>query len=354
MYRILVINPGATSTKIAIFEDERMIMSESLAHEEAVLKQFPTVWDQFEFRRQAIKAIISRWGYTEADFDAVVGRGGLLKPVPGGVYRITDRMLEDARHGVQGQHVSNLGAALAADMAQHERTEKFVVDPVSVDEFEPLARYSGHPAIPRRSLSHALNIHAVARRAAQLLGKSYETAQWIVAHLGSGISVCPVRGGRIIDANDAASSGPFSPERTGGLPLQDFITLCFSGRYTESQLRRMVMGEGGLRAYLGTHDAVEVEQRIAQGDALAHEVYQAMAYQIAKEIGAMATVLAGQVEAIILTGGLAHSRMLTSWITERVLFIAPVMVMAGQFEMEALALGALRVLRGEESAREYE
>ncbi|MCS6806563.1 MAG: butyrate kinase [Acidobacteriota bacterium] len=354
MYRILVINPGATSTKVAVFEDERMIISESLAHEAAVLKQFPTVWDQFEFRRQAIRTALSRWGYTEADFDVVVARGGLLKPVPGGVYRITERMLEDARRGVQGQHVSNLGAALAADIGEPEQTARFVVDPVSVDEFEPLARYSGHPAIARRSLSHALNIHAVARRAAQLLGKSYEHSHWVVAHLGGGISVCPVRGGRIIDANDAASSGPFSPERTGGLPLQDFITLCFSGRYTESQVRRMVMGEGGLMAYLGTNDATEVEQRIAQGDRLAHEVYQAMAYQIAKEIGAMATVLAGRVDAIILTGGLAHSRMLTSWIIARVLFIAPVMVMPGEFEMEALALGALRVLRGEESAREYE
>jgi butyrate kinase len=353
MHRNLVINPGSTSTKIAVFEDERAVAEEVVRHEAEELSKFECLWDQFGFRRDAVLAAIEKLGYAPKDFSAVVGRGGLLKPVSGGTYRINERLLEDARRGVQGQHVANLGAALADSIARQAEAEAFVVDPVSVDEFEPLARYSGHPAIVRRSLSHVLNIHAVARRVAQRFGKSYEECQLIVAHLGGGISVCPVKGGKIIDANDAASSGPFSTERTGGLPLQDFITLCFSGEHTEADVRRMVMGAGGLVAYLGTNDASRVEQRMKQGDSQAEEVYQAMSYQIAKEIGAMATVLSGQVDAIVLTGGLSKSEMLTTWISERVVFIAPVVIIPGEYEMEALALGALRVLRGHEKAKWY-
>ena len=271
----------------------------------------------------------------------------------GGTYRVNDKMLEDARANFQGEHPSNLGCALAYEIAKLGGVDAFIVDPVSVDEFEPLARYSGHPLIQRRSLSHALNIHAVARLASEKIGKKLDETNFVIAHLGGGISVCPVKGGKIIDANDASSDGPFSPERTGGLPLQPFISLCFSGKYTEQEIRKMVMGKGGLVAYLGTNNADEVEKRIQNGDEYAREVYEAMAYQIAKEIGAMATVLKGKVDAVVLTGGLANSKMLVDWITERVSFIAPVLVFPGEDEMRALALGVLRVLRGEEQAKEY-
>jgi butyrate kinase len=262
-------------------------------------------------------------------------------------------MLADARSNLQGEHASNLGCAIADMLARELRCDAFVADPVSVDEFEPLARYSGHPMIRRSALSHALNLHAAASRAAAELGMSVENSSLIVAHLGGGISVAPVRGGRIIDINDASSDGPFSPERTGGLPLQQFITLCYSGTLSEQETRRLVMGRGGLMAYLGTNSALEVEDRIQNGDHTAREVYEAMAYQIAKEVGAMATVLHGRVHAVVLTGGLAASSLLAGWITERTKFIAPVLVYPGEDEMRSLALAVLRVLRGEVAAAEY-
>lgn len=351
--KILVVNPGSTSTKIAIFEGENQVDLKVLRHSPEELSMFKTLWEQFDFRLKIILEFLDENGLKPADFSAIVGIGGLLRPVKGGVYRVNEKMLEDARNNFQGEHPSNLGCALAYEIAKMGNVEAFTVDPVSVDEFEPLARYSGHPLIQRRSLSHALNIHATARLASEKIGKKYEEANFIIAHLGGGISVCPVKGGKIIDANDASSDGPFSPERTGGLPLQPFITLCFSGKYNEQEIRKLVMGKGGLVAYLGTNDANEVEKRINEGDAYAREVYEAMAYQIAKEIGAMATVLKGDVDAIVLTGGLANSKMLVDWIIERVSFIAPVLVFPGEDEMKALALGALRVLRGEEKAKEY-
>ncbi len=351
--KILVINPGSTSTKVAIFEDENQVDLKVLRHSPEELSKFKTLWEQFDFRLKIILEFLNENGLRPTDFSAVVGIGGLLRPVKGGTYLVNEKMLEDARNNFQGEHPSNLGCALAYEIAKIGNVEAFTVDPVSVDEFEPLARYSGHPLIQRRSLSHALNIHATARLASEKIGKRYEEANFVVAHLGGGISVCPVKGGKIIDANDASSDGPFSPERTGGLPLQPFITLCFSGKYTEQEMRKLVMGKGGLVAYLGTNDASEIERRIKEGDAYAREVYEAMAYQIAKEIGAMATVLKGDVDAVVLTGGLANSKMLVDWITERVSFIAPVIVFPGEDEMRALAMGALRVLRGEEKAKEY-
>ncbi|MEN3037990.1 MAG: butyrate kinase [Candidatus Kryptonium sp.] len=351
--RILVINPGSTSTKVAIFENDVQIDLKVLRHSSDEISKFKNLWDQFDFRLNIILEFLNERNLKPSDFSAVVGIGGLLRPVKGGTYRVNEKMLEDARNNFQGEHPSNLGCALAYEIAKLGGIEAFTVDPVSVDEFEPLARYSGHPLIQRRSLSHALNIHATARLASEKVGKNYEEANFVIAHLGGGISVCPVKGGKIIDANDASSDGPFSPERTGGLPLQPFISLCFSGKYTEQEIRKMVMGKGGLVAYLRTNDASEVEKRINSGDEYAKEVYEAMAYQIAKEIGAMATVLKGKIDAIVLTGGLANSKMLVNWITERVSFIAPVLIFPGEDEMRALALGALRVLRGEEEAKEY-
>lgn len=281
------------------------------------------------------------------------GLAGYSVQLRGEMYVINERMIADARSNIQGEHSSNLGCTLASELARDLGCPSYVVDPVSVDEFECLARYSGHPLIQRRSLSHALSIHAAARRAAQELDLSLVNSSFVIAHLGGGISIAPVLGGKIIDANDASSDGPFSPERTGGLPLQPFISMCFSGKYNEHEMRSMVMGKGGMVAYLGTNSMEEIENRIERGDRVAREVHEAMAYQIAKEIGAMATVLHGGVHAVVLTGGLAASHRLTSLINDRVQFIAPVLVYAGDDEMKALALGALRVLQGIEKAKDY-
>jgi butyrate kinase len=348
--RILVVNPGSTSTKVAAYCNDKQEAVESISHSAADLARFHAIWDQYEYRKEQVL----KWAEARCPAcSGVVAIGGLLRPVEGGVYRVNDRMLADARGNVQGEHASNLGCALAFDIAARFKAPSFIVDPVSVDEFEPPAFYSGHPEILRRSLSHALNIHAVARRAAIELDLGFTNCRFVVAHLGGGISIAPVAGGRIIDANDAASDGPFSPERTGGLPLQQFITLCFSGKYSERDVRKLVMGKGGIVAYTGTNSVLELEKRIGDGDVKALEVYKAMAYQISKEIGAMATVLKGSVDAVILTGGLARSTMLTGWIKDHVQFIAPVRCYPGEDELQALADGALRVLRGEEQAKEY-
>jgi len=350
MHSILVVNPGSTTTKIALFADEAEVSGDVFRHDPTELRSCGALWDQLELRWQAVHGWTSRYA---KEVSAVAATGGLLRPLEGGTYAVNERMLADARANLQGQHASNLGCALALRLASGFGCPAYVVDPVSVDEFQPLARYSGHPLIQRRSLSHAISIHATARRAAQELGIPLAASSLIVAHLGGGISVAPVRGGRIIDANDASSDGPFSPERTGGLPLQPFIDLCFSGSYSEAQMRRLVMGGGGLQAYLGTNSAQEVEQRIQAGDDTARTVYDAMAYQIAKEIGAMATVLAGGVDAIALTGGLAASALLVNSVRNRVDFLGPLLVFPGENEMSALAQGVLAVLRGEAQALEY-
>jgi butyrate kinase len=349
-YTILVINPGSTSTKLAIYNDDKVVRSDKVAHPADELKKFKGIWEQYSFRMEVIKKWI---GENVRQCDALVTMGGLLRPVQGGIYGVNQKMIDDARSNFQGEHASNLGCIMANELAQAFNCPAFTADPISVDEFEPLAFYSGHPEIKRRPLSHVLNIHATTRRVTQELKLSYEKSSFIICHLGGGISVAPVRDGKIIDVNDASSDGPFSPERTGGLPLQPFITLCMSGKYSESDIRKLVMGKGGLTAYLGTNSVEEVEKRIQVGDQIAKEVYQAMAYQIAKEIGAMSTVLNGKVNAIVLTGGIAHSKMLMSWIEERVSFIAPVVIYPGEDEMRALAEAALRVLNGEEQAKEY-
>lgn len=347
---ILVINPGSTSTKIAIARGNEIVEKETIVHPVSDLHRFSSIWDQFPFRLELCK----EWAASRLkECSAVASLGGLLRPVQGGAYGVNRRMIEDARANFQGEHASNLGCALAHEIASVYGCPAVVVDPVSVDEFEGLAYYSGHPCIKRRSLSHALNIHAAARRASVSLNIPYEESSLIVGHLGGGISIAAVRGGRIIDVNDAASDGPFSPERTGGLPLQPLLALCFSGQYAEAEMRAMVMGRGGLAAYLGTNSVLDVEQRIKDGDATACEVYRAMAYQISKEIGAMSTVLSGSIDAIVLTGGVARSTVLTSWIEERVCFIARVLLYPGEDEMNSIAETANRVLRGEERIKEY-
>lgn len=354
MYRILVINPGSTSSKIAVFEDEEARHVASIDHAPEELARYARIADQYALRRDAVLHTLAQANQPLQELSAVVGRGGLLRPLASGTYRVNQRMLDDLRRPGQREHVSNLGALIAHEIAAQVGIPAFIVDPVVVDEFEPLARVAGLPGIQRRSESHALNIKEAARQAAAALDTHYAAINLIVVHMGGGISVTAHRHGAMIDVNQGLDgTGPFAPERAGGLPVGDVLRMAFSGQYTYEDLFRLVSRRGGLLAHLGTNDAQEVERRILAGDEHAHLIYEAMAYQIAKEIGLMATVLKGDVQAIVLTGGLAHSEMLVGWIEERVAWIAPVLLFPGQNELLAMARGALRVLRSEEQAKEY-
>ncbi len=345
--KILVINPGSTSTKIAVFQGSQALFVETIRHDADDLARFEHVMDQEEFRREMITQAIARHGLDISGLTAVIGRGGLMRPIPGGVYAIGREMLADLRSCSHGTHASNLGAILAHDLAERVGIPAFIADPVVVDELAPLARYSGHPSIKRRSIFHALNHKAVARRVAQDLGRPYEELRLIVAHLGGGISVGAHDLGRVVDVNNALDGdGPFSPERSGGLPAGEVVSWCFAPGAREADIRRRITGQGGYLAYLGTACGIQIEERIGKGDVLAREVRQAMAYQVAKEIGAMGAVLQGLVDAVILTGGLMHDRELAALIAARVEFLGPVMVHAGEDEMSALALAALRALTG--------
>lgn len=353
-YRLLVINPGSTSTKIAVFRDEEIIFEETLRHSTEELSRYDKIYDQYEFRKDIIIEVLNKNGIEINSLDAVVGRGGLLKPIEGGTYSVSEKMLEDLKVGVLGEHASNLGGIIANEIAQSIGKPAFIVDPTVVDEMQDIARISGMVDIERKSIVHALNQKAVARRHAASKGQKYEDMNLIIAHLGGGISVGAHQKGRIIDVNNALDGeGPFSPERTGGLPVGDLIKLCYSGKYTLDEMKKKIKGNGGLVSYLGTNDAREVSEMIEKGNNEAEIVYSAMAYQIAKEIGSCAAVLKGKVDGIILTGGIAHDKMFTQWIKERVEFISEVHVYPGEDELTALAEGGLRVLRGEESAKQY-
>lgn len=354
VFRLLIINPGSTSTKIAIFDNEKPVMETTLRHSNEELAPFKTVAEQFEFRKNVILDTLNANGINITKLSGVVGRGGLLRPMEGGTYRVNSRMLEDIRIAAMGQHASNLGALIANEIAAQLNIPAFIVDPVVVDELDQIARISGMPEIERISIFHALNQKAVARRAAADLGKDYNEVNLIVAHLGGGISVGAHKNGRVIDVNNALDGeGAFSPERAGTLPVGALIKLCYSGKYTIDEMKKKIVGKGGLVAYLGTNDGRTVQNMIANGDKEAELIYHAMAYQVAKDIGACAAVLEGKVDAICLTGGLAHDKMLIGWIKERVEFIGDVRAYPGEDEMIALAEGGLRVLRGEEQAREY-
>ena len=351
--RLLIINPGSTSTKIAIFENEKLVFSEVISHYPFELQKFDRIWQQYKFRKSLILDSLQRHKIDMDRLDGVVARGGLFKPLEGGTYRVSQKMIQDARMATYGEHASNLGCILAYGIAWEVNIPAFVVDPPSVDEMIPIARYSGMPEIPRTSIVHALNIHATARMAAKRLKKKYKMTRFVIAHLGGGTSITAVKGGRIIDCSHGLSSGPFTPERTGSLPVVELVELCYSKKYTLDEMKRKLVGEGGLFAYLGTNDAREIEKRIANGDKKAKLIYQAMAYQIAKVIGSMAAVLNFELDAIVLTGGLAYSEMLTNWVKRYVKNIAKVMVFPGEDELKALALGGLRVLKGEEEIKEY-
>jgi len=353
-FKILSINPGATSTKVAIYEDNNPVIVEVLRHSPEELKAYPKTLDQLGYRKNIVVKFLQKNNLKVTDLSAVVGRGGPFKPLSSGTYRISQRMLSDIRSGnVQADHVSNLGALIANELTRDTNIPAFIVDPVSVDEFPPLARISGMPELERRSLSHALNIKMVARKASSELGKKYEELNLVIVHLGSGISVSSHLKGQMIDVNNANDGGPFSPQRCGSLPATGLARLCFTGKFTYAEMYNKITKKGGLLAYLGTDNVEEIEKRIDSGDEKAKLVYEAMVYQIAKEIGAMATTLSGKVDAIVLTGGIAHSQKLVNMIKERVEFISKVLVFPGEDEMEALTLGALRVLTGEEKEKEY-
>lgn len=351
---ILVINPGSTSTKVALFETEQCIKQKTLKHLPEELNKFERVIGQYEIRMNAVLDWMKKEGIDLNSLNAVVGRGGILRPIPGGTYIVTDAMIEDLKSGEREEHASNLGAIIARGIAEKCGIPAYIVDPVSIDEFDDIARISGHPELPRNSLVHGLNIKAISRKAAKELGRNIEDINLVVAHLGGGISICPVRGGRIIDANVATNGGPFSPERTGGLPSVDIVRMAYSGKYTLRQLKRKVSGEGGLVGYLGINDVREVEELIEKGNKKAELVFNAMCYQISREIVGMATVLCGKIDAVVLTGGMAYSKRLVDLVAERVGFIAPVVVMPGEDEMLSLSQGAVRVLSGREKAKIYE
>jgi len=353
-HKLLVINPGGTSTKVAVFHDRSPQFEETIRHRADELGRFHGVIDQEPFRESIIRDLLRTHRIGLETFSAAVGRGGALKPLRSGTYRVGAKMVADIRKGrVFVDHASNLGALLAYGLAEHAGIPAFIVDPVSVDEFVPEARLSGLPELERTSMSHALNLKAVCRQAADSLGKTYAGINLVAAHLGSGITVSAHRRGRMIDVNNAVDGGPFAPTRTGGLPTTGLIRLCFSGKYDLAQLLDLATKRGGLLAYLGIADGEEIEERIVKGDRPVRLVYDAMIGQIAKEIGAMAAVLRGQLDAIVLTGGLARSGYLIDSLKERISFLAPVLVFPGEEEMKALAQGALRVLSGEEAAMDY-
>lgn len=353
-YRILAINPGSTSTKIAIFDNEKSVFEETLRHSSDEINKYDTIFDQYDFRKQVILDTLEEKGINLTKLSAVVGRGGLLKPIEGGTYNVSDSMIADLKVGVLGEHASNLGGILAHEIASSLNIPSFIVDPVVVDEMQDVARISGMPELERKSIFHALNQKAVARRAAAEMGKAYDACNFVVAHIGGGVSVGAHRKGSVVDVNNALDGeGPFSPERSGGLPVGDLAKLCYSGKYTLDEIKKLIKGSGGLVAYLNTNDGREVSSMIEAGNKEAETIYKAMAYQISKEIGACAAVLKGDIDGIILTGGIAYDKNFVQWITESVSFMGKVIVYPGEDEMKALAEGGLRVLKGEEVAKEY-
>lgn len=355
--KILAINPGSTSTKISVYEDDKSIFTETIRHNVDELGKFKSITDQYEFRKQYIVEALTTNNLCIDDLDVVVGRGGLLKPIPGGVYEVSDLMISDLKIGIQGEHASNLGGILAKEITKISKKNipAFIVDPVVVDELDDIARLSGRPELPRVSIFHALNQKAVARRFSNDLEQDYKELNLIVAHLGGGITVGAHCKGRVIDVNNGLDGeGAYSPERAGTLPSGSLARLCFSGKFQLSEIRKMITGNGGLVAYLGTNDAKLVEQlAYNNADSKSRMIFEGMAYQIAKDIGSAATVLKGEVDAILITGGIAYSKNLIKLISERVKFIAPIHVYPGEDEMQALAESAFLAVKGKMEIKQY-
>lgn len=356
MYRILAINPGSTSTKIALFQDEKEVFVKNIHHSTEELKDFDKITEQFGFRKNIILKELEEAGIDIKQINAIVGRGGLVKPIKSGIYEVNESLLNDLKRGLNGEHASNLGGLIADDIAQAigGEVKAFIADPVVVDEMEDIARISGHIFFERISIFHALNHKAVGRIYAQENNKKYEDLNLVIAHMGGGTSVGAHRKGRVIDVNNALDGdGPFSPERAGGVPAGALMRLCFSGELTQDELKKQLVGKGGFVSYLGTNSGLDVENKALDGDAEAMLVFEAMGYQTAKEIGAMAAVLKGKVDAIILTGGLAYSKHLTKYIGEMVEHIAPVHIQPGEDEMYALAMNGYWALTGKIVAKSY-
>ncbi|WP_321515669.1 butyrate kinase [Marinifilum fragile] len=353
--RILAINPGSTSTKIAVFQGDKSVFLKNIKHTAEELAEFNQITEQFEFRKNIIMKEMVDAEIQIDLIEAVVGRGGLVKPIESGIYEVNDRLKEDLRVGILGEHASNLGGLIADNIAQSlPKAKAYIADPVVVDEMIDVARVSGHPEFQRVSIFHALNQKAIGRAFAQSIDKKYEDINVIVAHLGGGISVGAHLKGKVVDVNNALDGeGPFSPERSGSLPTGALAKMCFSGKYTLDEIKKMIKGEGGLVAHLGTNDAYEVELKAKDGDAKAKLIQDAMSYQVAKAIGEMAAVLKGEVEGILLTGGIAHNPDLVNYIKDMVSFIAPVVVYPGEDEMKALAMNGYMVLRNEIEPKEY-
>lgn len=346
---ILAINPGSTSTKVAVFSNTKEIFLKNIKHSTEDLAGFSKITDEYEFRKGIILKELEEAGIHISQIAVVVGRGGLVKPIPSGVYKVNEALMEDLKVGVLGQHASNLGGLIAHDIAQSLPSARaYIADPVVVDELEPIARISGHPLFERISVFHALNQKAIARQHAKSISRRYEELNLIIAHLGGGISVGAHCKGRVIDVNQALDGeGPFSPERSGTLPVGALVKLCFSGKYSEEEIKKMITGKGGYVAYLGTNDAYEVEKLAKAGDEKAQLIQDAMTYQVAKEIGAMSTVLKGEIDAILLTGGIAYGKPFVEAVSERVKHLGPVFVYPGEDEMRALAMNGLMVLNNE-------
>ncbi len=350
----LIINPGSTSTKIGVFEDETLLFEETLRHPTEKIESFASIVDQKDFRKQIILDLLAEKDFDIKSLQVVVGRGGMLKPIPGGTYAVTDDLLEDLKIGVQGPHASNLGGILAREIGDSIGIPSYIVDPVVVDELMPIARYSGVPELPRTSVFHALNQKAVAKRYAKEQGKAYDALNLIVVHMGGGVSVGAHDHGRVIDVFNALDGdGAFSPERAGAVPSGALIKMCFSGKYTQKEVYKKILGGGGFNAYLGTNDMRDVEKMVQSGDEKAAETREAFILQVAKDIGSMACVLKGRIDQIIITGGIAYDKVVVAGLKERAGFIAPITVYPGEDELLALVQGALRVMNGEEQAMKY-
>lgn len=350
---VLAVNPGAGSTKLALFRGEALVREERLEHPALAAGRRARVWDELPDRLLAAQAFVDGAGLRPGDLAAVVGRGGLLPPVASGAYAVDEAMLADLERAERGEHASNLGAPLARALAAPHGCPALVVDPVSVDELEPVARVSGLAGVERRSFSHALNMRAVARRFARERGRRHEELRLVVVHLGTGISLSAQRDGRMVDVVNPQDEGPFSGDRSGGVPATALVALCFAPGAREADVRRRLFGDGGLFGYLGTRDVREALLRAQAGDAGAALLVDALTYQVAKSAAAMAAVLEGKVDAVLLTGGLAHLAPVVEAVSRRVGWIAPVVVHPGEDELRALAEGALRVVSGEERARRY-
>lgn len=351
---LLIINPGSTSTKIGVFEGEKELFQETLRHSSDEISKYETIFDQIDFRKDIILNVLKKKNFELKTLSAVVGRGGMLKPMESGTYKVNDNMLEDLRLGVQGQHASNLGGILANKIASELNISSFIVDPVVVDELDDVARISGVPELPRVSKFHALNQKAVAKRYAKENGVKYSDLSLIVVHMGGGVSVGVHKNGRVIDVNNALDGeGPFSPERAGSVPVGELIRMCYSGNYSENEVYSKIVGKGGYVAYLNTNDARDVLRLAEEGNEKAKLCFDAFIYQVSKAVGEMSTVLNGKVDRIILTGGIAYSEKVVEELKKKIGWIGEITAYPGEDELLALAQGALRVLNGEEEAREY-